>query len=351
MAFSPLPGPDLDHVLAHSRDLREHARGRRIFLTGGSGFFGPWLVESFAHANERLGLNAELVLLTRDPEATLRRLPHYAGVAGVTIHKGDVRSFDRPAGRFDFLIHGAAESSQQGHVGDHRRMLDTIVDGTRQTLDLARSAGAAQYLLLSSGAVYGRQPPDVSHIPEDFSNGPDLSAPGSAYGEGKRVAEVFAAIAASQTGLSVRVARCFAFVGPHLPLDIHFAIGNFIRDAMAGGPIRIRGDGTAVRSYLYMADLAVWLWTLALSTKALGAYNVGSEQGFSILELAQLVARGCAPSAAIDVADRPQPGIAPHRYLPSTARAFRELGLQQRITLDDAIRRTVDWHRQSHLTS
>src|SRR5262249_22634461 len=167
------------------------------------------------------------------------------------------------------------------------------------TLGLAHASRASRYLLLSSGAVYGRQPPDVSHLTEGHGGGPDVSDPRSAYAEGKRAAEVMAAIAAESTGLSVRVARCFAFVGPHLPLDVHFAIGNFIRDAMAGGPIRISGDGTAVRSYLYMADLAIWLWTLALSPAASGAFNVGSETAGSLLDTARVVGSVCAPDADV----------------------------------------------------
>jgi dTDP-glucose 4,6-dehydratase len=222
-------------------------------------------------------------------------------------------------------------------------MFDTIVDGTRRTLDFARAAGARNYLLVSSGAVYGPQPPELSHIPEDFTGGPPLGAAGSGYGEGKRAAEVLAAIEAERSGLSVRVARCFAFVGPHLPLDIHFAIGNFIRDAMAGGPIRIRGDGTAVRSYLYMADLAVWLWTLALGS-ATGAYNVGSEAAVSILDTARAVAAECAPSAEILVMVQPQLGARPHRYVPSTERSRSELGLFQHTAMSEAIARTARWH-------
>jgi dTDP-glucose 4,6-dehydratase len=291
-----------------------------------------------------LELGAELVVLSRDPDAALARLPHYANLKGVRFHRGDVREFELPSGVFDTVIHGAAESSQQGHVGDHRHMFDTIVDGTRSTLGLARSALAKRYLLVSSGAVYGRQPADLSHVPEDFPGAPDLSDARSGYGEGKRAAEVLTSIAAAESGLSVRVARCFAFVGPHLPLDIHFAIGNFIRDAVRGGPIRIRGDGTAVRSYLYTADLAIWLWALALSSRASGAYNVGSADSVSILQAANRVAGVVDPEVHIEVEGTPTPGQAPQRYVPAIDRMREQLSREPLIGLEEAIRRTVAWH-------
>ena len=344
MSGRPVAAEDLDHVLGATAQLWKPMAGSRIFLTGGTGFFGAWLVESFAYANARLALGAELVVLSRDPAAVVRRLPLFAALPGVTLHAGDVRTFEYPAGRFDVVVHGAAESSAQPHAGDEQYMFDTIVDGTRRMLGLAESSGARAFLLLSSGAVYGRQPADVPRLDEAFPGGPSLADPRSAYAEAKRCAEILAAIAAARSSLSVRVARCFAFVGPHLPLDAHFAIGNFIRDAMAGGPIRIRGDGTAVRSYLYMADLATWLWTLALSESATGAYNVGSEESLSILDTARLVALVCAPDAEIVIEGRPTPGASVHRYVPSTRRAETELGLRQRVGVADAVRRTSHWY-------
>jgi dTDP-glucose 4,6-dehydratase len=344
--MTAIPADDLDHVLAHTSDVWLSARGARIFLTGGTGFFGAWLAESFGHANDRLGLGAELVILSRDPDAARKRLPRLGELAGVRFHRGDVRDFTLPDESFTHIVHGAAESSQQGHVGDHRHMFDTIVDGARRTLDLARQSGASKYLLLSSGAVYGTQPPAIAHVPEKFTGAPVLGAASSGYGEGKRAAEVLAAIEAEKGSLSVRVARCFAFVGPHLPLDSHFAIGNFLRDAMRGGPIRIRGDGTAVRSYLYTADLAIWLWRIALGPSSSGPYNVGSEHPLSILETARAVAEVVDPSTEIIVEGRAVPGAPVHRYVPSTARARSELGLAERITLADAIRRTASWHRR-----
>jgi nucleoside-diphosphate-sugar epimerase len=340
---SGLPEPDLDHVLEHTGDLWAHARGTRTFITGGTGFFGAWIVEAFGHANERLGLDAELVVLTRDPAAAVQRLPRLATIRGVSLWQGDVRDFATPPGRFDLVIHGAAESSQQGHVGDQRHMFDTILDGTRRTLALARSAEARTYLLLSSGAVYGLQPTAISHIGETYNGAPDTGDPRSAYGEGKRAAEVLTAVESSATGMSARIARCFAFVGPHLPLDAHFAIGNFVRDALLGRSIRIQGDGTAVRSYMYAADLAVWLWTLALRPNASGAYNVGSEEPMTILETARSVAAVCAPGAPIEVLGRPSAGPPPHRYVPSTSRARTELELRQHIGVADGIRRFVEW--------
>jgi dTDP-glucose 4,6-dehydratase len=222
-------------------------------------------------------------------------------------------------------------------------MLDSIVAGTRRTLDFAVSAGASKFLLTSSGAVYGKQPSEMTHVPETYAGAPDTMNPRSAYGEGKRLAELLCAIYHQRQGLETKIARCFAFVGPYLPLDVHFAIGNFIRDAIAGRPIEIKGDGTPHRSYLYAADLAIWLWTILAHGAACRPYNVGSEESVSIADLARGVAAALQPDLGVHIAGRPAAGTPVARYVPETGRAA-ELGLQPYASLDCGIRRTASWN-------
>jgi dTDP-glucose 4,6-dehydratase len=344
MPENPLAA-DLDHILEHTRDLWDELRGQRIFITGGTGFFGCWLLESFIWANEKLDLAAQAVVLTRDPDKFLKKAPHLASNPSVQFWQGDIRDFAFPPGQFTYLIHAATEASARLNDEEPLVMLDTITAGTRRVLDFAAQQPLKAFLFTSSGAVYGKQPPDLTHIPETYNGAPDPLDPRNAYAEGKRYAELLCSIYSRQYHVPVKIARCFAFVGPYLPLDIHYAIGNFIRDALNGGPIVVKGDGTPYRSYLYAADLAIWLWTILLRGLAGEAYNVGSAEDYSIKEIANRVALCFDPAPAIEIRTKPNKKKLPERYIPDVSKAKEQLGLTLYTPYKYAIQKTIDWYQ------
>ena len=332
---------DLKEAFAHNESLWHEFQDARLFITGGTGIIGSLLLETLQWANARYSLGAQAVILTRDPEGYARKNPGLANSATVQLHTGDIRNFPFPEGRFTHVIHAATPVVQSCDALD---LADIIVAGTRRALEFARMKGARRFLLTSSGAVYGRPPANVAHLREDDAFGPDPTVPRSVYGESKRYAEMLCALYASTHGIQASIARCFAIVGPYLPLDAHFAIGNFIRDALVGGPLKLSGDGTPFRSYLYGSDLSAWLWTLLVKAPGGRAYNVGSEEAYSILDVARVTARTLAPKAHIEIASEPVAGAAPEHYIPSTERAQTELGLRQTVGLVESIRRTARWY-------
>ena len=335
---------DLDEILERSRDDLEALRGARIFVTGGTGFVGSWMLESFVWANDRLALGARACVLTRDADAFARRVPHVGNDASVTLVIGDVREPARVEGTFDAIVHAATPASAKINAETPHVMVNTIVDGMRSTLDLAERSGAIPFLFTSSGAVYGRQPLDRLNIDETYSGAPDQLDPANAYHEAKRLSELQLAIGARASGIGAKVARLFAFVGPYLPLDRHFAIGNFIRDVMAAETIEILGDGTPLRSYLYAGDMTSWLWRVLVRGESGRAYNVGSERILSIAETALAVASCVEPEGSI-VVRGVATGAVPERYVPSTQRARNELGLAEWTSLEESIRRTIAFAR------
>lgn len=339
-----LPSDDLEHVCSKVGSSLNELKDHKIFITGGTGFFGMWLLESFVWANEHLDLNAKAVVLTRHPELFKQRAPQLANHPAIELHAGDVSSFEYPSGEFSYVIHAAATTGTKLSDENPFLMFDSIVEGTRRVLEFARSSGARKFLFTSSGAVYGRQPPELTHIPEEYLGSPDPLDHRSAYGEAKRAAEQLCALYERQFDLSIKIARCFAFVGPHLPLDAHFAIGNFIRNSLQREPILIKGDGTPYRSYLYAADLAIWLWTILLKGEPGLAYNVGSDQALTILELAHEVARLSDPPVKVVVRKSADPNTPLERYVPNVDRAKHDLKLDVCIGLSHAIRRTVKFH-------
>lgn len=336
--------PDDVRLLVGSPRQWEALRGARVFLTGGTGFVGRWLVSAFVYANRQHALDARVDVLTRDPDAFAHACPDLASDEAVTLVPGDVRTAHASRATYTHVIHGATQSSD-ADMNERRphEMLETIVDGTRRMLDLASHSRARRFLLLSSGAVY--QPPaPLGGFVESSPRGPLWPAERSAYHAGKRSAEDLT-WAAHDAGLSVTVARVFALVGAHLPLDRHFAMGNFIADALAGRTIRVRGDGSPVRTYLYAADMAAWLWIMLLHERAAGAtYNVGSEHPISIAETARLVAAESGAGMNVTVLGGGERG-AGDWYVPSTKRARDELEVSETVGLPEAVRRTIAWSR------
>lgn len=320
-------------------------QGGRVLMTGGTGFIGTWLLEALSYAVQTKRLAVTVAIQTRDPSAARKKLGWLVGRLPIEFVSGDVREGCGFVGSATHFIHGATDASAVINRERPREMFDSIVVGTSHALECASRAGVARFLQLSSGAVYG---PSERGAPfrESDRSGPDPVAATAAYAEGKRAAEQLCSIASRAGALPhVGIARCFAFVGPRLPLDAHFAIGNFIRDGLTGGDINIGGDGTAVRSYLYAADLAVWLWNILLRGESLRPYNVGSEHRLSIREIAEAVSARFEHRPKVHIRGALRAG-APDVYLPSTERARVELGLEPWTPLEQAIDRTIAWNRR-----
>jgi nucleoside-diphosphate-sugar epimerase len=340
-----LPEADLDHMFygLGEADWRFFSK-KRLFITGGSGFLGKWLLSAILTANQRLSLDCQIEVLSRSPRQFCETVPHIASADAVVIHEGDVRDFTFPRGGFDIVVHAATDVIAQNMPLE---TFSTCIDGTRRVLEFAQRSGTKDFLLTSSGAVYGRHPSAPTGLSEDYTGGPDPLQPSSAYGEGKRASEWLACAVAAETQLRVKIARIYAQVGPYLPMDRHFAIGNFISDALAKREIIIRGDGTPFRSYLYAADTAVWLWAMVLRGSSGRAWNVGGADGISIAALAQRVATLLDSSKGIKILTQTDPAKAPECYVPDVGRARIELKLPSAIGLDDAILRTAEWARSN----
>jgi len=315
----------------------------KIFMTGGTGFIGCWLLEALRHADMKLGLGLHVTILTRDSTAFHRKAPHLASYESFRFVAGDVVNFASPDGSFSHLIHAATDASAELNEKNPRQMFETVVQGTRRALDFAVEKKVDRCLFLSSGAVYGRQPWEMDRVSEDWIGAPDCTDPKNAYAEGKRAAEMLCGIYQKQFGLHISIARIFALLGPYLSLDIHFAAGNFILDAIQGKPVVVQGNGLPCRSYLYASDLTVWLLHMLVRAAPGKSYNVGSDESVSIRDLAERTARllGTGEFTVLGAADT---GWNPGRYVPKTDLVTQELGLYRTISLDEAIRRTALWH-------
>ena len=317
---------------------------QRLLLTGGTGFFGRALLRQF-HSEAALSSAGlphgyhEVRVVSRNPKAFAARYTDLALAPWLHWISADVThspSLAVLAGPVDVVLHAATDSTDAGGMTPINT-LDQIVQGTRNVLDLAVRLNARRFLFTSSGGAYGPQPAGMEQIPETYLGMPDPLVAGSTYGLGKRLAEHLCFLYGQQHGLEVVIARCFAFLGPDLPLNVHFAIGNFIRDALWAEEIVVNGDGTPLRTYLDQRDLAVWLTSLLADGISGQAYNVGSDQVVSISELAYLVRDLVSPDKPVRILGAPQTNKDRNRYVPDIAKIYEHLNLSPTFSLRQSI--------------
>ena len=306
-------------------------------MIGGSGFFGKSILDCY-----RRGLLApwkidRIDVVARTASNLMISNPELMSET-VFLHDLDITNCTQlPTAHY--VIHAAASTDINNYLSRPAKEKKNIQLGTSHFCHLASQFFVdSKILYVSSGAVYGQQSENTSHIAEDddFQVIGTLDKGKQDYAAAKRDGESYIRELGDK-GLRVAIARCFAFVGPYLPRDQHFAIGNFIEDGLRSRAITVKAQNPVYRSYLFADDLVIWLMTiLEQSSAQCPVVNVGSEEAILMGDLAEMVAQFFGVQA-----DIPQlTGMSVNRYVPSIDKAL-ELGCPKPLKLSDALVATI----------
>jgi len=341
MRLSGVPIDDLDEIISRCAPEIEQVLSRNVLITGGSGFVGRWIIESFARVAQQFGVTSKIVSINRSTPPWQSELIRQGLLEVVN---ADITNDLRLEGQFGYVFHCATPASALLNQTNPLEMRRVIEVGAERVI--RRFLGTATRVVnVSSGAVYGVQPEGVQCLDDGWKKIPQFVLPDSAYHHAKVAAEIKFDEAIANSTLQVVHARLFAFLAPLLPLDQHFAAGNFLDDVLRNRPITVAGDGRTIRTYMYGTDLVVWLFAAAVRGISGEAYNIGSPHETTISELADQISRTAGSDAGVFCTGAPNLKQPAHRYVPCTARTEKMLGVQLKVGLEEAIKRTLRWHR------
>ena len=283
----PVIDADLDQIVAVCAGELQRLAGRALLITGGSGFIGRYLVEAVLRFNEESdGPACSVTLVSRGHEVIERRYSRAIESGNLKLMDWAEASSHGNRHHWDYVVHASGPSDPRLIMGNPDRNLRDMISMASSVAQIAKRSRSLRAILISSGAVYGTIPTATMEIPEDAPGGPDLTTLASAYGEGKRVAELLFRAA----GIDQRIARVFSVIGPYQDVRSSFAVPTFIRQAANDGSIRVTSDGRGLRNYCYAADQAIFVIKLLAGSSRHDVYNVGNRDGtISIGDLAHVV--------------------------------------------------------------
>jgi dTDP-glucose 4,6-dehydratase len=339
---------DCHEVTASSVSELTPLKGECVLITGGTGFMGTWLVELITYLNDYYDFCIKMILLSERAYSFSAKAPHLAARKDISLIARDISSVVEIPDDVTMIIHAAGTPDNRIHASEPLRVAQIITGGTSSVLAAAsRLPQLKRFLNISSSLVYGPQPLELERISECFGGGPNCSSPSSTYAEAKRFAEILCSIYRNEYKMEIITARPFAFIGPYQLMDRPWAINNFIRDGLSGGPIRILGDSETLRSYMYPSDMAFWLLKILVHGVSGLCYNVGNPDGVTLRQVAEKVASNCPiqPQIISNVAIDPK--LHRSKMVPDVNLAQKTLELKLFVDTDEAIRRTLLWNREN----
>jgi nucleoside-diphosphate-sugar epimerase len=342
---------DNDLFLNFFNNSFKKLKNKIFFITGATGFVGTWILGALLFANDNFSLNIKIYILSRNPKLFQSSNIYIANHPSVVFIKGDIRktlntkTLSQLPDQFDYFIHAACDLSSKISPLD---MFEICTLGTKKILDLAKLIKVKEFLLISSGAVYGSQPDNINALSECYLGNLNWKDGDSfAYGLGKINSEWITKEYSNKKYFKTKIARCFAFVGPYMKMDKNFAIGNFIKDAAEGKNIKVKGDGRPIRTYLYAGELSIWLLEILINSKENSIYNVGGSEEISIFNLAKKIANLINPKLSVIVSNSNTFANKSNKYIPDINLIKKELNLTPKIDLEQSIIQTYEWYVSS----
>ena len=328
--------------------LVEQLKGQSITAIGGTGFIGTWIAELVAIINDTFDGNITLELLGRSTSLWASKHPHLCR-DDIILRVQDVRSPFSIREDTTLVIYAAAIADPSIHASDPYKVYQTNVGGIENALHAAsRLPRIARFLNISSGlAVAGSTTEAISERNIGIL---DYTRIQNMYAQSRRTAESLACIFAAQFRIPVITARAFTFIGPYQSVDAPWAINNFIRDTINGNDIRIRGDGSTRRSYLYGSDAAVWLLKIAVAGKNGDIYNVGGEEAISHSEVAHALVKLCKKKPDIVFTGKSASVDRKYDFFPDLSYGKSSLNLKQAFNMKLSLERSMLWHSKNILS-
>jgi nucleoside-diphosphate-sugar epimerase len=342
---------DFDRIYPVVARKLEGLAGHTLLVTGGAGFLGSWICELVHYLNRVDKAGIKLFVVDRDRERFAQRLPHLVKDEAIEFIRCDIRSLVEMPREVNYVIHAAATPDNRFHASSPIETMTSIAEGTANALRAAnRVSNLIKFVNVSASTIYA--PNTQGQRISESAPGLALSLKSAfAYSEAKRYAEVLCSAARSEARIPVVTVRPFTFCGAYQELDSPWVLNNFINDALHQRPIRILGDGMSVRSLMYGADLACWMLVIMLQADSGQVFNVGSENGETVGELARRVADCFSPVPMILI----NTSLAGHtensRLVPDVSAAKSQFGLEIYTDLERAISKTIAWYRASLQTS